>query len=165
MRTISVFVFILLIVNMGCGGPQLPEGMPKPNPTKIKILVDGAPIEGAVIMSYPTDKTLSKWGGGGGSFTNASGVVEMYSRGAKGLVAGEAVITVNKYIIEQHPGDETGKSDIYEYFVDTKYWSTETSPLKITVEPGKNEFTLNVEPFDERNYDFQKYRKKLKKKS
>jgi hypothetical protein len=160
---INCFLLFLIFFFVGCA-QKLPEGMSKPYPVTITVMMDGLPLEGAMVYAYPTNSEMSQWAGAGSKPTNSSGTTNIYTYLVKGLVAGEYIITVEKQTIEQHPEDSSGNSDLYELFVATEFWKKETSPLKINVSPkGNNHFTVEVKKFDPNTYDQKKYRKRLKK--
>ena len=146
---------------LGCAKENRPDGMPELFPVTITILQDGAPLEGARVGTFPTDTALARWGGGG--ITDASGRVTMYSYGSRGLIAGEHKVTVNKEDFTRPPGMETADRDEYEFFVDTKFWSTGTTPLTIDVQRNTKAFTLEVESFDPSAYDERRFGKRLKR--
>ena len=163
MRIFFGYMLITLLLCAGCG-EKLPEGMPKPYPVKVKVMMNNVPLEGAEITAYPTNPDLSKWAGASAKPTNSSGQSDIYTYMVKGLPEGEYILTVEKQIIEAHPEDATGNSDLYELFVDPEFWNKDTSPLKIDVSSkNKNLFTVEVKEFNPDTYDQKKHRKRLKK--
>lgn len=158
---IVCLVLALLPNVFGCGQVKRPDGMPELYPVTITVLQNGTPLEGARVGSFPADTALAQWGGGG--TTDASGKITMHSYGFKGLVAGEHSITVSKEYFTRPPGMETADKDEYEFFVDTNFWSASTTPLRIDVKRGSQDFTLEVEPFNPATYNERRFGKKLKK--
>ena len=166
MKIRYTFLAILLLMGcfLGCNQVKRPNGLPETFPVTITIMQDGVPLEGAIVRTAVENTALAQWNGAGARITNASGKTEMYSYGFKGLIAGEHKIVVNKEICHRPPDvTDTVMYDEYEFFVDQKFWSANTTPLTIDVQSGTKAFTLDVEPFDPKTYDVRKFGKKLKK--
>jgi len=137
--------------------------MPETFPVTLTITLDGVPLEGAFVTSTPANVELARWSGGGARMTNASGQTTMFSFGLNGLIAGEHTIAVNKEIVHRPPGMETADRDEYELFVEPKFWSHQTTPLRIDVQRGTREFTLEVEPFNPATYDERRFGRRLRR--
>ncbi|MDR1270792.1 MAG: hypothetical protein LBK82_14850 [Planctomycetaceae bacterium] len=155
-------LLLSLFCDFGCGHKR-PEGMPKSYPVSITITVDGSPLADAQLIAYPDSVELGNWFGSG--ITNASGTAQMKTRDIKGLIESPMILTIDKRkIVEYFPLDETGLSNIYEFYVDTEYWGKETSSLKFNVEAnGEKNFIFDVKKFDTQKYDQKKFLMKLKK--
>jgi len=108
----------------------------------------------------PVD-SANTWSSGG--TTNESGVVQLRTHGRfVGVPQGEFKVTVTKHLTEgEDPGPfplGANPEEVAEYnrrlatnplklfeVVDKPYWSAETTPISIHVEPkGSNQFTLDV---------------------
>ena len=155
----SFYLFAIVcfgLLSAGCGsrGPavQFVEGV---------VTLDGAALEGADVGFSPTspDGGLSAVGGtrADGSFTlNAVG-----ARPGRGTAVGEYVVTVRKFqstpsepfvsyserghdtpppsLVQPSKADPPPKSLVPEF-----YGSLQTSPLKVTVVPGRNSFRFDL---------------------
>ena len=164
MKTRYTFLIapLLVVCSLGCNKVPRPDGMPETFPITFTIMQDGVPLEGATVSSSPVDTELTRWSGGA-RITDASGKTIMYSYGLKGLIAGEHTVVVTKEICHRPPGMESSEKDEYELFVDPKFWSHQTTPLRIDVQRGTREFTLDVEPFDPKTFDERRFNMRLKK--
>ena len=148
----SLFAVAALALTTGCG-QKLPDGMPKLYPTNVTITVDGNPVEAAMVTAFPADPAFN-WPIGGS--TDAAGNVTLVTAGQyPGAPAGELTICVMKTRNVYGPTYDTPKpTDSRESslawdravekertefrMVGVEYNSKETSPLKMTIQKGKN---------------------------
>ena len=84
------------VANVGCGGEKRPEGFPEVAECSIKILQEGAPLEGAKVNLVAQDPALMRWGCGG--VTNADGVVELRTNGYPGAPVGSALTSCESWV-------------------------------------------------------------------
>ena len=143
--------FIASFLFVGCGGEKLPPDLPKLYPTKVVVIQDGKPLEGANVVLLPKDPD-NRWGAAGQ--TDSSGVVEFYTEGRyRGVPEGEYQLTVSKvytepgqYIGQTRPDEidrqtwdrliaEEGRKLNSYRLVDPIYDSRKTSPLELSVGP------------------------------
>lgn len=133
----------------GCGrnaGPivQFVEG---------KVLLDGQPLEGATVGLSPVTATQ---GLPGYARTNAAGIFQVTStRGGKrdaGAAVGDYIVTISKVVAEEVPvaDDDASRSAAATKparaapskqpwnVVPDVYGEKETSPLRATIQPGRN---------------------------
>jgi len=152
MRLYLVLPAVCLLLLSGCGGQQLPEGMPKLTPVVLTIMQDGAPLEGAVISLLPED-TASRWNAGG--VTDKNGKAKMKTLAQyDGVAAGKYKVTVVKTFVEPQPdwwatGTEAQRraykspppvEQVHKNFADKK-----TTPLELEVATAPVNETLEVE--------------------
>ena len=151
-----------LLFAVGCGGQKTPPDMPKLQPTTIVITQEGAPLEGASVQLVKPDDLNYKWLAGG--VTDAQGRCEILTHGKyKGAPEGEFAVIVYKTVKgesetrknvpepsdpkeamewnEKVAAEETATDEI-----DQKYKKADTTDLRVTVKPGKNEETFEVGP-------------------
>ena len=153
---LSIALFATLIL-IGCGGTQ---GLPTCYVEGI-VTLDGSPLDGALVTFYPEtpgESTRSATG-----YSNELGKYALTSDGGepqKGALEGNYMVTVLKYKVEatapqssssSGPGpssaSETSDSSSAKRTMITPqvYTSTATSPLKATVQKGKNDIPFALE--------------------
>ena len=144
---VALFGTLLLFV-VGCG-ETLPPDMPKLYPTKVVIIQDGQPLEGANVQLLPKDPD-SRWAAAGR--TDSSGAVDFFTEGRyRGVPEGDYQVTVSKvytepskYLGQKRPDDidyptwnrmmSEEKLNSY-HLIDPVYDSRKTSTLELTVGP------------------------------
>ncbi len=135
------------VANVGCGGEKRPEGFPEVAECSIKILQEGAPLEGAKVNLVAQDPALMRWGCGG--VTNADGVVELRTNGYPGAPVGSFKVVVLKTETvggaqtkedyqRQMQGENLGPEETFD-LVDRKYADQTQTPFTLEVKAGKNE--------------------------
>jgi hypothetical protein len=135
------------VANVGCGGEKRPEGFPEVAECSIKILQEGAPLEGAKVNLVAQDPALMRWGCGG--VTNADGVVELRTNGYPGAPVGSFKVVVLKTETvggaqtkedyqRQMQGENLGPEETFD-LVDRQYADQTQTPLTLEVKAGKNE--------------------------
>ena len=77
-----------------CKKSDYPEGFPKIHPIQLKVVEDGAPVEGVQVVVKYNDRDLAKWRTS--AFSNADGVVKLMTRGFEGAPEGEGVFLLEK---------------------------------------------------------------------
>jgi len=143
----AFFLGTLLALSLGCG-EKLPADLPKLYPTRLVIIQDDKPLEGASVHLLPKD-TNSRWAAAGK--TDSSGRVEFFTEGRyRGVPEGDYQVTVSKTFTEPSQFDKARPDDIdyatWErmaaqekrdsyHLVDPVYDSRKTSPLELTVGP------------------------------
>lgn len=155
--TFSVFaVCIVLSLLVGCRpsgrGSQL-----KTEYVEGVVTLDGKTLAGAIITFNPVDAPNGESAGG---VTDQSGKYKLTSmNGAteKGAIAGEYVVTVLKVEVDLfEPDGKTpttrdtfkGKPEelvtVQRYVIPAAYRGTDSSPLRVTVQQGKNNIPLEL---------------------
>ena len=130
---------------VGCG-EQLPPDLPKLYPTRLIIIQDDKPLEGASVNLLPKNPD-SRWAAAGR--TDSSGRVEFFTEGRyRGVPEGDYQVTVSKTFTEPSQYDKARPDDIdyatWErlaaqekrdsyHLVDPVYDSRKSSPLELTV--------------------------------
>lgn len=148
----------------GCGGKERPAGFPDLYPTTLTITQAGKPLAGASVNVYPIEGTACTWPVGGR--TDNSGKVSLMTQSDfAGVPAGDFAVTVSKSEFslkedmtnadgepippETFAGQDLSKVDArfvnVAEMVPEEYLAAETTPLSISVQKGKNAFTLNVD--------------------
>ncbi|MCF0233848.1 MAG: carboxypeptidase regulatory-like domain-containing protein [Thermoguttaceae bacterium] len=171
MRRILLSLVVALAIGtiLGCGGVKKPDDLPELYPVKIKIIQDGAPLEGAtVILNDVTMQSRFTCGG----VTDAKGTVAVKTDGKyPGAPQGNYKVTVSKAFIPA-PMTETPPSDPEarkEYdakvaelnaqqadLVDPVYKSVRSTPFELEVGTAALETEFDVGeavniPFSESN--------------
>ncbi|MCL2117301.1 MAG: DUF4198 domain-containing protein [Planctomycetaceae bacterium] len=86
----------VLILALGCNGPEKPSDLPKLYPCKITVIQDGKPLEGAMIFVRPPDGYLRFVIGGK---TDAKGVAVIKLDGQwEGVPEGEFYVSISKIV-------------------------------------------------------------------
>ena len=132
------FALAALASTVGCG-QKLPDGMPKLNPTTIKVIQDGQPLADAMITLQSTIVTHGQY---------------------KGAPTGKYKVAVSKTVGEgtpppPKPYDAESERVYNEYIasgatyteffvVDPKFRLVDTTPLELEVVDGKNDLEVNV---------------------
>ena len=160
-KIIFLYVFFLLLLQIGCGGPPKPDGLPTLHPVTLRLEQDGTPLVGAEVILR--SETASTWSCGGVS--DANGIVTVRTHGQyPGAPIGKHKVVVSK-IKPKESIDISGAKSIAEireleakaakertdfgetvYLVERHYSNPKTTPLEIDVAAGKNDFKLNVGP-------------------
>jgi len=132
----------------GCGGEQLPPGMPPPVPTEIVVIQEGNPLEGAVVRLQPADN--SPWTAVGR--TDASGRAIVYTMDRfRGAVPGQYKVIVSKTETETldptlTPDELRARDTTLSSFflVEERFMSASTTPLDIEVVRGTRTHAVDV---------------------
>ena len=149
--TVSVF--------WGCGGEQLPPGMPRLYPATLTVTQDGKPLEGASIILTNVDPSVS-WSAGGA--TDQNGVLRLRTMGRyDGVPAGTYRVAVSKIespnltLPDEMPSDPEGVREYNRilreienntfYVVDPKF-SLGNSELEVEISPSNLRVTVDVSP-------------------
>jgi len=113
------------------------------------VLLNGTPIDTAQVRFTPRD---SQNGMPASGYTDKSGMFKLTAtkgNPGRGALAGEYIVTVTKigWITEKKmvEGREQDVPVRETSLIPQVYASEETTPLKATVEPGKNTFQFNLE--------------------
>jgi hypothetical protein len=156
---ITVIPFLFL---SGCGGVNLPDGMPKPYPVTIMITQEGKALEKVSVLLVSDDVALGQWTAGGES--NASGNAVLQTLGKyPGVVPGQYKVILRKREVQaryQNIPDPKVDRDGYEKairqypiqpkdtwdLIDPKYSDQNTTPESIEVLKKKNNMTIEVGP-------------------
>lgn len=135
------------VANVGCGDEKRPDGFPEVAECSIKILQEGAPLEGAQVNLVAQDPALMRWGCGG--ITNADGVVELRTNGYPGAPVGSFKVVVMKTETiggaqtpeetqRQMEGENFGAEETFD-LIAPQYRDQTQTPLTLEVKAGKNE--------------------------
>ena len=99
--TIYCVLFALTLSFSGCGGEQLPPGMPKLYPATLTVMQDGKPLAGARVTMMNTDPEVN-WPTGG--TTDNNGVIRLMTMGRyNGAPAGTYRVYVSKIEMPEIP--------------------------------------------------------------
>ncbi len=100
MKNLTCLILLALCASFltACKKDSRPDGLPDLYPISIKILQEGAPLEGASVTLVSGDAALMKWPTGG--VTNAEGIAVMNTYGFEGAPAGNFKVTVAKMVEE-----------------------------------------------------------------
>ena len=152
---LCVFVFLLF---GGCGGEQLPPGIPKLYKATLTVTQDGSPLAGAEVIMVNVDPSTN-WSAGG--VTDQNGVLKLRTMGRyEGAPIGRYKVAVQKKEIP----DITLPSEIsspevqkeYDrlvreienntfYLVDEKF-SLGKTELEVEITPSNLKVTVDVSP-------------------
>lgn len=89
-------IFITVAASLaGCKKDSRPEGLPDLYPISVKVIQDGAPLEGAHVAFISSDPKLMRWPCGGA--TGADGIAKINTYGFDGAPEGKFAVTVSKY--------------------------------------------------------------------
>lgn len=124
-----------------CKKSDYPEGFPKIHPIQLKVVEDGAPVEGAEVVVRYSDHNLAKWRTS--AFSNADGEVKLMTRGFEGAPEGEGVLLVEKRDppVKQ---DENGNfvAGNTENQLDERFSDPDESPFKVSVPKKQKGFIV-----------------------
>ena len=126
-----------LLLTIGCGPSNRPEGLPSLSPCTITVTQQEKPLADASVQLIP--KFESPWPVTG--LTDASGNAVMVTYGQfKGAPLGEYTVVITKNESKSEGNADEYSSGITEIFslVDVQYTKPETSTLEITVEKKRN---------------------------
>ena len=139
---LAIFVTVAASL-VGCKKDSRPEGLPDLYPISVKVVQDGAPLEGAHVAFVSSDSKLMRWPCGG--LTGADGIAKINTYGFDGAPAGQFVVTVSKYESEggmsaeesaaAMKGDsaEAPKGESVYNLVGMDYGNSSKSPLSVEV--------------------------------
>jgi hypothetical protein len=141
-KYLTTFIIVAVILFLSsCGGSKKPDGLPDLYPCQIKITINNAPLEGAVVSLSGND---GRWPGNG--FTDQQGVAVIKTHGQfVGVAEGTYKVTVSKVLSPPPTGKDEGSTEEPKLLVNPKYVTPEKTPLDCTVKPGINNFEFNVE--------------------
>lgn len=107
------------------------------------VTVDGSPASRGTITFYPS-------GGGGGAAAYAQvdedGRFQVQTGGERGLQAGEYKVSVR--IVDEIPAKSEWDPPGFRTVIPLRYKNPQTSGLVCSVEPGKNEFNIDISTQD-----------------
>lgn len=147
MKKYLLVLLFVFCVFFGCG-EKPPEDMPKLYKTRLILVQEGKPLDGAMVLLERHTKT-TKYSCGG--MTDANGIVNIQTHGKyTGVPEGTYTVVVSKIITEysgplnEIPSEESAVRSWMEknrnrfketnyLVVDPKYGNSETSDLKIDV--------------------------------
>ena len=151
----SFFASFVLLLS-GCGGEQLPPGIPKLYNATLTVMQDGKPLAGADIIMLNIDPSVN-WPAGG--ITNQNGVAKLRTLGRyDGAPAGRYKVAVNKIDtpdITLPSPDEVSATEFNRlvkeiedntfYVVDPKF-SLGKTELEVEITPSNLKHTVDVSP-------------------
>jgi len=165
MKKFTSFAFLALAVlflQAGCHKVELPPGLTKPYPTMLTFTLDGKPLDKAKVTLVPDDPALTQFIIGGE--TDAAGKLDVFTMGQyRGAPVANYSVVVTKINVDFGDNDPNVLPDgmsireyndfldsvkVETYVVGPEYGDASTTPLKISVKKGKNEFTLDDIPED-----------------
>ena len=144
---------------MGCGGQNLPDGMPRLYPAAIEVTQEGTPLAGATVTLVSDDPVLARWGPTG--VTDASGIAALQTDGMyRGVPLGTYKVVVTKRAKEPHPnpelaGAERGTPQEAQYdrldrarriisYVEPQFGSIGETPLTIEIVAGQRTYSIDA---------------------
>lgn len=153
------FAFVIschLLFLFGCAGEKRPDNLPKLFKTKIVVVQDGKPLEGASVVVVNTNYATSPWSAGGR--TDAQGTVQLVTEGKyPGVPEGKYKVTVSK--VEEPNIELPSETDSAEYqkkvkeienntfnLVEKNFGNISSTPLTIDVSSATDTHTLDVSP-------------------
>lgn len=158
MRNLTCLLVLTICATFltACKKDSRPEGLPDLYPLSVKILQDGAPLEGASVTLVSGDAALMRWPCGG--LTDAQGIAVINTYGFDGAPAGNFKVTVAKMIEEGGAASEeesaqamiegTAINSKMVDLVDPTYKFDTKTPLSIDVQATKEnpvaEFDVGV---------------------
>lgn len=149
-KSVALFSLALVaVVAVGCGKSNKPSDMGELGGCKVKVVQDGAPLEGATVEFKAVDPANQKYTPSGITDDKGEAIIRTY--GFEGVPAGEYKVLVSKYVIEDGTTtqDESG-ADVVErgaeyHVVEAEYRDVNTTPLSIVVtDPMKEVPTFDV---------------------
>jgi hypothetical protein len=136
--------FILLAV-IGCGGKSRPENMPALQPCTVKVVMAGAPVEGAIVSFSPES---GQWFGN--AITDSAGNAKILTQGKfVGVPQGIYKILISKSVSSNPnwvPQSEGEPAPPTIHHIDLKFSDTAKTPLSCEVKEGTNHFDFEVTP-------------------
>jgi hypothetical protein len=138
-RRFAVGLFLAVgAVRPGCGPA---ENLPECAPVSGKVTINGQPLSNAMITFHP-----EKGENRGQAASDAEGKYTLTTYASEdGAVVGKHTVTVERYILPM-PSTPGGKLPTAKSEVPKKYFTPETSPLKVEVKSGQNNvIDLNLE--------------------
>ncbi|MDR2704928.1 MAG: hypothetical protein LBC02_04035 [Planctomycetaceae bacterium] len=155
-----VLLFFLCSVICGCGGSiPIPDDMPTPQETMIKVTSEGQPLNEASVTLMPVDAS-SRWYAG--AVTDSAGNAVIYTQSKyRGAVPGKYKITVVKrettpssIVFPDPEKDPNGYANAVDAaakevrdsfdLIDPKLSSVNTTPEEIEIVTGKNNKIIEV---------------------
>jgi len=147
-------LFWAVLVCIGCSREDRPADLPTLYPVTLTILLDGQPLEGALVVLHAEEESIAKWTVGG--YSDDSGKVTIVTHGQfHGSPAGTFKVCVSK---QELPGAPTGNLSIVGttvqprmrmpapiHYVDSVFGKRETTPLKIEVPPQRKMTALTLD--------------------
>lgn len=132
------YCFYLLCIVIGCD--RGPSDLPKLYPVTASVVMNGEPVDGALVACYPEDD--GKWFAGG--MTDPRGEVAFHTQGIyNGIPLGRYKVIVMK-------SRETPDSQPERYkavrIVHSRFEDRETTPLTCVIEKNTKNIVLEVEP-------------------
>ena len=163
---LSLSAALVLALFVGCSDNK-PDGFPDVHPTTIRILKDGVPLDKVAVSLETSNPAFRNISYSGETNSQGTAVLETIYPGyrTRGLPLGEYRVALRKRdIIEgEKPIEELKRMDtdtLAEYTAEIErkrrthvptipphFWEFETSPLRITIEPGGADVTFDVSDF------------------
>jgi hypothetical protein len=110
-------------------------------PVRGQVVIDGCPVPGATVVFHLVDPDGKKPKRAGDALTEADGSFQLSTYQANdGAPTGDYLVTIDMY---KHPF-EPSEGRPANSPVPEKYWKAETTPLKVEVKPGQNEYTFQL---------------------
>lgn len=151
-HSFSFFLTAFLLLSfVSCGGQKKPDGMPPLHPTKITIVQENGPLEGATVTLVNADDPRFRWVVGG--VTDAQGICQLKTHGNyQGVPVGKYKVLVQKSYstggsepsgVPQPASVNTPEVKWFDT-VDLKYKTVNTTDLEIGIKQGSNVQEFNV---------------------
>jgi hypothetical protein len=159
-RLIVLYLLVSTVLFLsGCGGEQLPPGIPKLYPATITVVQDGHPLAGAEVIILNADPSTN-WSAGG--VTDSNGVLKLKTMGRyAGAPLGTYKVSVSKIEVpditlpSDVPDDPAERKEYNRivkeienntfYIVDPKF-KLGRSQLKVEITPSNLHHEVDVSP-------------------
>ncbi|MDR1480944.1 MAG: hypothetical protein LBJ00_18625 [Planctomycetaceae bacterium] len=139
--TKHIILLCALLIFVGCGRQNMPDGMLALHPCQIIVTRDGQPFAMAEVKLYPVESQKKDWSTTG--LTETNGVIDLRTNANySGVPAGKYKIIVVKEDIENVDNNFYYRVNT----VDPKFGTMELTPLEIEIKSGKNKQTVEVGP-------------------
>ena len=152
-----LLIVLAIFVCGGCSKENRPRDLPPLFPITLTFLLDGQPLDNAMVMFYTENQAIAKWTVGG--ITDAEGKAIIVTHGQfHGVPAGTFKVCVSKRVFPDEPDENVvasivgseirpmGKMPVPIDHVDPLFCKPENTPLKIEIAPQKKMMaqTFNV---------------------
>ena len=98
-----IIPLVLATFLCGCSDPSRPDNLPTLYPVTLTIMLDGQPLEGAMVVLYAEDPAIENWTVGGYTDAQGKAIIVTHSQ-FRGAPAGKFKVCVSK---EELPDEST----------------------------------------------------------
>ncbi|MDR0337995.1 MAG: carboxypeptidase-like regulatory domain-containing protein [Planctomycetaceae bacterium] len=128
---------------LGCNHSRRPAGLPVLHPCAITVTQNGEPV--ADVSVQLVSKEESVWSVTGTTDTSGNAVLVTFGQ-FRGAPVGDYKVVLSKRLMETNTSASEYVSDITQVYslIDVKYTDSETSPLEMSVEKGRNAMSFEI---------------------